>query len=125
VATQNPAEFVATAALSEALLDRFELVRLDHADEADERAIVGANARGAVSDDIVARAVAIVRATRSDPRIRRGASVRAAIAIAEIAARLGGDVTRAATLALPTRIEWADSQGASATQLVEDLAKKA
>ena len=125
VATQNPAEFVATASLSEALLDRFELVRLDHATEQEERAIVLANARGDVTADLVERAVSIVRATRTDPRIRRGASVRAAIAIAEIAARLGGDVARAAALALPTRIEWADAQGTSATQLVEELAKKA
>ncbi len=125
VATQNPAEFVATAALSEALLDRFELIRLDHASEADERAIVLANARCSPSEAIVAAAVAVVRATRNDPRIRRGASVRAAIAIADIAVQLEGDVTRAATLALPTRLELMDAQGAGATELVDELAKKA
>lgn len=125
VATQNPAEFVATAALSEALLDRFELIRLDHASEADERAIVVVNARCSPSEAVVAAAVAVVRATRNDPRIRRGASVRAAIAIADIAVQLGGDVTRAATLALPTRIELMDAQGAGATELVDELAKKA
>jgi MoxR-like ATPase len=121
VATQNPAEFVATGALSEALLDRFELVRLDYQGEEEERAIVAAAARCAPSEAIIAEAVAITRATRTDPRIRRGASVRAAIAIADIAARLG-DVARAARLALPTRIELHDP-GALGAVLAE-LTKK-
>lgn len=123
IATQNPAEFVATGALSEALLDRFELVKLDYQTEAEERAIVAAAARCAPAPDIVARAVAIARATRVDPRVRRGASVRAAVAIADIAARLGGDVARAAQIALPTRIELLDATHAE--DVLGDLAKKA
>jgi hypothetical protein len=50
--------------------------------------------------------------TRSHPRIRRGASVRAAISVAEIASVLmkeGADLkeafVKAAIMALPTRIE--------------------
>jgi MoxR-like ATPase len=125
VATQNPAEFVATAALSEALLDRFELVRLDYPSEEEERAIVRRNARSGPSEACVEAAVRIVRGTRQDPRVRRGASVRAAIAIAEIAARLGGDTARAAQLALPTRIELMDPQSSAMTALVEEYAKKA
>lgn len=125
IATQNPAEFVATGALSEALLDRFELVKLDYQDYDEELAIVVQDARCAPSADVVAQAVRIVRATREDPRIRRGASVRAAIAIADIATRLGGDVQRAAALALPTRIELADPQAGAMPTLVEELAKKA
>lgn len=124
VATQNPAEFVATGALSEALLDRFELVRLEHQTEAEERAIVTQDARCAPSPEVVARAVALTRATREDPRIRRGASVRAAIAIADIAARLDGDVTRAAAIALPTRIELVDPQGTAMRDVLEALEKK-
>ena len=124
IATQNPAEFVATGALSEALLDRFELVRLDHQSEEDERAIVTKDARTAPSVEIVAQAVALVRATRDDPRIRRGASVRAAVAIADIANRLDDDVTRAAALALPTRIELVDAQGTPMSLLLDDLKKK-
>jgi MoxR-like ATPase len=121
VATQNPAEFVATGSLSEALLDRFELVRLDYQSVEDEVAIVLQDAHGRPSREIAEQAVAIVRATRSDPRIRRGASVRAAIAIADIAVRLGGDVARAATLALPTRIELLDGQGQPAAALLADV----
>jgi MoxR-like ATPase len=125
LATQNPAEFVATASLSEALLDRFELVRLDHASAAEEEAIVRQASSGAPDPGVVRAAVAIVRATRDDPRIRRGASVRAAIAIADIAAALGGDVARAARLALPTRIELSDAHGNGLPEVLEDLAKKA
>lgn len=124
VATQNPSEFVATGSLSEALLDRFELVRLDHQDEAEERVIVTRDSRCGPSAELVARAVAIVRATRHDPRIRRGASVRAAIAIADIAARLDGDVLRAAALALPTRIELTDPATTRMGELLDDLQKK-
>jgi MoxR-like ATPase len=109
IATQNPAEFVATGHLSEALLDRFELVRLGYQGQEEEEAIVLQEARCSPSPELVAEAVALVRATR-DPRIRRGASVRAAVAIADIAATLGCEVARAAALALPTRIELADGK---------------
>jgi MoxR-like ATPase len=131
VATQNPAEFVATGALSEALLDRFELVRLDHAAEVDERAIVSQNTIGSPSAALVAAAVALVRATRTDPRIRRGASVRAAIAIADIAVHLPeagrsvrAAVMRAALLALPTRIELMDPHGTSIAAVLSELGER-
>lgn len=111
IASQNPAEFVATGALSEALLDRFELVKLAYQPEEDERRIVAREARCSPSPSIIAQAVSLVRATRNDPRIRRGASVRAAIAIADLAVRLDGDVLGAAALALPTRVEFFDTTG--------------
>lgn len=125
IATQNPAEFVATGQLSEALLDRFELVRLGHPAEDDERRIVVQEARRAPGAELVAQAVALVRATRTDPRVRRGASVRAAIAIADLATALDGDVAAAAALALPTRIELAEGRGASFAVVLEELLKKA
>lgn len=125
VATQNPAEFVATGALSEALLDRFELVRLDYQSEPEERAIVQQDCVTGPPASLVDAAVAMVRATRIDPRIRRGASVRAAIALADIAHRLGGDLQRAAQLALPTRIELVDPLATPIAGVLDDLAKKA
>lgn len=124
IATQNPAEFVATGDLSEALTDRFELVKLDYQSELEERDIVRNQARCGPSDDVIQRAVALARATRSDSRIRRGASVRAAIAIADIATRLDGDVVRAARLALPTRIELLDDRGTDFNELLTGLEKK-
>lgn len=121
VATQNPAEFVATGHLSEALLDRFELVRLDYQEESEEHRIVQQEARFAPTTTLVAEAVRLVRATRTDPRIRRGASVRAAIAIADLATALDGDLAAAAALALPTRIELADSRRTPMTEVLHDL----
>jgi MoxR-like ATPase len=125
VATQNPAEFVATGHLSEALLDRFERVRLDYQDEAEERAIVAARARLSPSPEVIAAAVAMVRATRRDPHVRRGASVRAAVALADLATALGGDLDRAATLALPTRLDVADDREHGIDAILETLTKKA
>ena len=142
IATQNPSDFVATSHLSEALLDRFELVTLDYQSEAEETEIVLALlVAGKLGDaerrSVAAAAVAIARATRSDPRIRRGASVRAAIAIAEIAAALHDDGTALATaiaeatqIALPTRIEIArdfgdEADAAAATGVVAEIARAA
>jgi MoxR-like ATPase len=123
-ATQNPREFVATGDLSEALSDRFERVALAWQDEAEERAIVRARARCGPTPEIVEGAVALVRATRVDPRIRRGASVRAAIALADLATCLGGDLERAARLALPTRVELLEDRAGELDELIGELAKK-
>ena len=142
IATQNPSDFVATSHLSEALLDRFELVALAYQSEAEESKIVlaqlGAEKLGDTERrSLAAAAVAIARATRSDPRIRRGASVRAAIAIAEIAAALHDDgaaladaIEEAAQIALPTRIEIArdfgdESDAAATPAVVAELARNA
>lgn len=109
IATQNPKEFVATSHLSEAILDRFEWIALDYQSEEEELAIVGAR----ISDVRVARlAVRVARLTRNHPRVKRGASVRAALSIAEVTVALqksGGDLRSAflgaVRVALPTRIE--------------------
>ena len=87
VATQNPAEYVATGHLSEALRDRFEHLTLDYQPAAEEAAIVAAETD---SHDaaLVATAVRLVRATRRHPRFRKGASVRGAIAMVAIAEEL-------------------------------------
>lgn len=117
IATQNPKEFVATSHLSEAILDRFELVIVDYQTEDEERDIVRDRLRvtGAMSTDLsllVEASVRLVRKTRNHPRIRRGASIRAALSLAEIGRTLmnGGKslqaaFSAAALMALPTRIE--------------------
>jgi MoxR-like ATPase len=124
VATQNPKEFVATSHLSEAVLDRFELVTVDYQAEEEELRIVqerlvasgGPGVAGVVEPEELRRlavaAVRLARLTRSHPRVRRGASVRAALAVGEIGAVLLGQKKSfaqafelAALLALPTRIE--------------------
>ncbi len=116
IATQNPKEFVATSHLSEAILDRFELVVIDYQSQAEEQEIVLARLEGTSAGKNAGRlarvAVGLARATRAHPRIRRGASVRAAISLAELAAvfladgaEFGQAFLQAALMALPTRIE--------------------
>lgn len=140
IATQNPREFVATSHLSEALLDRFELVRLDHPPEDSELEItrreVALQRNGEASlpdlETFQQRAVILVRATRRDPRIRRGASVRAAISIALLAARQAADgvnpedaFQHAVALALPNRVELADDSNASLDEILKELTEAA
>ena len=130
IATQNPREFVGTGHLSEALRDRFELIHLDYQNENEEIGIVIANT-GETIRALVEQAVAIGRATRNHPAIKRGASVRAAIAMVEIARRLPPAVNllEPALLALPTRIELNEEAERDLEdvirELVEAAAKKA
>jgi len=123
IATMNPREFVATGHLSEALLDRFELILLHHQSEQEEREIVHQNTPKSTAE-VVAEAVAIVRRTRNHPQIRRGASVRGAIAISELAHAMGGlqAMHQAAAIALPTRIELKEAQEGVLEALLAEVA---
>ncbi len=129
LATQNPVEYVATGHLSEALKDRFEHVALAHQSADEECAIVAAQSGGADAS-LVREAVDIVRATRTHPKFRKGASVRAAIAMVSIARHLSGPdaLLRAATAALTTRVELRDDSGTTLatvlTEILEALKKK-
>jgi MoxR-like ATPase len=133
IATQNPREFVATNHLSEALLDRFELITLSYQSEEEERDIL----RGATlfrkkeNSELLEWCVQLVRATRSSVLFKRGASIRAGISLYDIASSLGGsweDFLRAATIALPTRVELSEDgleQGfKNAIESAADQAKK-
>lgn len=131
VATQNPREFVGTALLGEALRDRFELLELGYQDFSEEEEIVR-RLTGLTDDLLIKQAVFIARSTRTHPRVRRGASVRAAASLAALAARLGGDqaaLEQAARLALPTRVELNDELddnggGGGFARFLEDVLKK-
>lgn len=133
IATQNPREFVATSHLSEALRDRFELIVLDYQSAEEEVDIVRLNQRNGLNAEevLIRNAVEIVRATRKSPQIRRGASVRAAISMVELAAQFQGPdaLRRAAGIALPTRIELADDVHSPVREvidgIVDSLKKKA
>ena len=109
IATQNPREFVGANLLSEALRDRFELLQLDYQSFSEEEEIVR-QITGLNGGPLVKQAVFLARATRSHPLIKRGASVRAAASLALIAGGLGGveHIQEAASLALPTRVEFKD-----------------
>jgi len=124
IGTQNPREFVATTAISEALSDRFELLRLDYQPEDEELAIVSSNFPDA-SPEAVSRAVWITRKTRDHPNIRRGASVRAAMSIVQLSRSFSEDLyegmRKAAHMALPTRIEMREESKKTADQVVEEI----
>lgn len=136
IATQNPREFVATSHLSEALLDRFELITLSYQSEAEERDIL----KGATSyhekgkgsgDELIEWSLQLVRGTRHSNLFKRGASIRAAISMYDIAHSLGGgweNFLRAALIALPTRVELSEEgieQGfKNAIETLAEQAKK-
>ncbi len=125
IATQNPREFVATSHLSEALRDRFELIVLDYQSVEEEVGIVRLNQRKGLNaeESLIQAAVEIVRATRKSPQIRRGASVRAAISMVELAAQFQGPdaLRRAAGIALPTRIELADDVHSPVGEVIDAI----
>jgi MoxR-like ATPase len=86
IATQNPREFVATSPLSEALLDRLEWVSISYLSEAEEIEIVRAHLdpqKKGASTAWIEKAVMLTRLTREHPKVRRGASVRAAISLVQ------------------------------------------
>jgi MoxR-like ATPase len=122
VATQNPVEYIATGHLSEALRDRFEHVGLDY-QSADEETEIVRRETGSADLALVDEAVAITRATRSDPRFRKGASVRAAIAMVALAAASDAPdaLRRAASAALPTRVELRDETAAPLPDVLDEL----
>lgn len=108
IATQNPREFTATHALSEALLDRFEMIRLAYQDREEELEILTSQV-GEADEDVRERALDLVRATRQHSSIKRGGSVRAALAICRLVGG-GADFATAALMALPSRIEMVSSE---------------
>lgn len=134
IATQNPKEFVATSHLSEAILDRFELIVLDYQSADEETAIVSQSCK---DEKISLASVWITRLTRDHEKIRRGASVRAAQSMSEIAVQFqksgstfDQSILKAALLALPTRVELersgdsADGYQKELKQWIESITKK-
>jgi gas vesicle protein GvpN len=124
IGTQNPREFVATTALSEALSDRFELLLLDYQSLDDETEIVRKTLPKA-QPETIARAVWIARRTRDHPNIRRGASIRAAMSIAQLTSSMSKDMLegmrKAAHMALPTRIEMREESKRSADEIIDEI----
>jgi len=119
VATQNPREFTATHAVSEALLDRFEMLPLHYQSREEELQIAANQTKGKVPSELLERVVDIVRATRNHPSIKRGASIRAALAIITLVSG-GMDLEEACLMALPSRIEMISSDE-DALQIIREL----
>ncbi|MEM3437703.1 MAG: AAA family ATPase [Nitrososphaerales archaeon] len=127
IATQNPEEFVGTSRLSEALKDRFVLIKLDYQSEDEERKIVKKET-GCNYDTLIEIAVKIVRKTREEPEIRRGASIRGAIDIVDLVQHLSGSFTldldvwmKATIMALSTKIELQDRSTQSMREVIQKI----
>lgn len=124
IASMNPAEFVATTPLSEALKDRFVWIRLDYQNADDETAIV--KIRADVTDDRTARiSTSIVRVSRDWMDLRRGSSIRGAIDIACLMKQMNSDNAQdwldAATMALATKVEVEDGIEKRVEQIIRDI----
>jgi MoxR-like ATPase len=120
IATQNPSEYVGTTALSEALRDRFVWIWLDYQDEEEEKRIVRiwSQNRKAGQIDI---AVKIGRKTRECSDVRRGASVRGAIDIANIIKNFPATEENwitASVMSLATKIELMDGCGRTVEEVI-------
>lgn len=109
IATQNPREFTATHALSEALLDRFEMIKLDYQSKDEELTILKQQVSPKIKGESLERMIDLIRATRNHLGIKRGASIRAAISIAKLL-EAGMDFESAALMSLPSRIELVSSE---------------
>ena len=93
VAAMNPYDTVGTSRLSSAVYDRICRVAMGYQDEQDERLIVGLRTEecaggGGAARRTMARAVAVTRATRTHRDVRMGSSVRGAMDLCDVAARL-------------------------------------
>lgn len=124
IATQNPEEDIGVYRLSEALKDRFVLVKLDYPSRDEEIEIVKTHIPD-VDDRIAEISVDIVRRTREHPSIVRGCSVRSSIDLAKITSLMdGGDEKwyTSALMTLPQRIETSDSS-ADKEKLIRELVR--
>ena len=128
LASMNPYDNVGTARISASVYDRWCRLALNYQPAEEEEAIVAVRT-GSTNRRLIADAVALTRATRTHPDLRRGASVRGAIdlvSIAEALADLHGDpddgpVLDAAHLALSARIAVDETSDATPETIITEL----
>ncbi len=135
VAAMNPFDAVGTGRISPALYDRTCRVGFGYQSELEEQEIVARQSAG--PSDLVAAAVRAVRATRSHPDIRLGASVRGALDLVSLAGglaslraadlaagwrELGGD---AAPAALSVRVAPRDAAGRPVEEVIAEIWREA
>ncbi len=129
VAAMNPYDAVGTGRVSPALYDRSCRVAMGYQDEAAELAVVEAATGGPAA--LAARAVRAVRLSREHPDLRTGSSVRGAIDLVLVAARLAelrdeaepaaGSALDAALTALTGRVVVVEGADRTPEQVVEEL----
>lgn len=127
IATLNPEEYVGVTPLGEALRDRFIWVKLDYQSEEEEIEIVKLHA--GVNEEVARLTVAISRATRRHPEIRRGSSVRGAIDLALLIKMHGpnysfDDVIDLSIKALGTKIELTEGTNRDIEDIIRDIVEE-
>lgn len=128
ICTQNPSAHVGVSALGEALKDRFIWLEIGYQSEEEERAIVALNLDNSKPHFLryAEISVAITRATREHPDLRRGASVRAAIDLAQLIQAYGSEPganfwKEAAVMALFSKIEISESTDRSLKEIIFEI----
>jgi MoxR-like ATPase len=129
LASMNPFDNVGTARISDSVYDRWCRLAVGYQDAAQEAAIVVLRT-GCTDGQLVADGVALTRATRMHPELRRGSSVRGAIDLVAVAVELealGAHADRehvvldAALLALSARIGVDEASDASPEQVITEI----
>lgn len=131
VASMNPYDSVGTARISDSVYDRWCRLSVGYQDAAEEEAIV-ATRTGCTDAALITDAVAITRATRGHPELRRGSSVRGAIDLTAIATELtalagaGEEAHRnrvldAGMLALSARISLDEASDRTPEDVIRDI----
>ena len=130
LASMNPFDDTGTARISDSVYDRWCRLAVGYQDEVEERAIVAVRT-GCSDERLIEDGVAITRATRHHPELRRGSSVRGAIDLVAVARELAGlgshgtDRTRvvldAALLALSARIGVDEASDVTPEQVITQI----
>jgi MoxR-like ATPase len=129
LASMNPFDNVGTARISDSVYDRWCRLAVGYQDAAQEADIVVLRT-GCTDRQLVEDGVAITRATRAHPELRRGSSVRGAIDLVAVAVELDAlgvyadreqVVLDAALLALSARIGVDEASDASPEQVITEI----
>lgn len=129
VASQNPYDDVGTVRVSRAFMDRVSLIKIGYQSEEEERNIVFLRT-GCTSRRVVEAAVKMVRKTREHPEIKLGASVRAAIDLADIYSGLQSlsedperNFIKAAHMSIVNKIWLNETAAKSAEEILHEIWK--
>jgi MoxR-like ATPase len=129
LASMNPFDDIGTARISDSVYDRWCRLAVGYQDEAEERAIVAVRT-GCDDLALIADGVALTRATRAHPDLRRGSSVRGAIDLVAIATELAKldahqdrehVVLDAALLSLSARIGMDEASESTPEQVITEI----
>jgi MoxR-like ATPase len=127
LASMNPYDNIGTGRISDSVYDRWCRLAIGYQDADTEVQIVCART-GCTDARLIEDGVAITRATRTHPDLRRGSSVRGAIDLVAIAAELAITeqeryqvVLDAALLALSARVAVDDATGLSPEAVIEEI----